>query len=189
MRVRILAPFAALLILSACGAPEDGPTEPPTAGAQPGAVPPEPTPTPDPASSTPTGPLAPAGPAQTVAPDAAPDVQQAAAVVQLDQLEGQGGLTVKMFGTAGGDPAMNGLYTHVAFFVDPAEGWRVFRIGDFLDYRVLSSGPGRVDVEVDESVMDPATSAISSRTRRLIVGWAPGAGGTAPANVTVTPAR
>ena len=188
MRVHILAPFAALLILSGCDAPEDGTTEPP-AGAQPGAVPPEPTSAPDPASRAPAGPLAPAGPAQTVAPDAALDVQQAAAVVQLDQLEGQGGLTVKMFGTAGGDPAMNGLYTHVAFFVNPAEGWRVFRIGDFLDYRVLSGGPGRVDVEVDESVMDPSTSAISSRTRRLIVGWAPGADGAAPTSVTVTPAR
>ncbi|HEV2082716.1 MAG TPA: hypothetical protein VGR32_09710 [Brevundimonas sp.] len=188
MRVRVLAPFAALLVLAACDAPSDGTPGASTPGAQPGATPPEPAPA-GPPPPPQAGPLTPAGPPQTLAPDGAADVQQAAAVVQLDQLQGQGGLTVKMFGTGGGDPAMNGLYTHVAFFVDPAEGWRVFRVGDFLAYRVLSSGPGRVDVEVEESVMDPATSAISSRSRRLIVGWAAGPNGAAPAQVTVTPAR
>lgn len=135
-----------------------------------------------------SGPLTPAGPARTVAPDADAGLQDSAGVIELTPLEGQGSQTVKLFGTAGGDPAMNGLYTHVAFFVDPAEGWRVFRIGDFLDYRVLSSTPGRVEIEVDESVMDPETSEIGSTTRRLILGWAPGADGAAPEAVTVTPA-
>ena len=101
----------------------------------------------------------------------------------------QGDRTVKMFGTAGGDPAMNGLYTHVAFFDSPAEGWRVFRIGDFLDYRVLSEAPGRVDLEINESVMDEATGNIGSRTRRVIVGWAVATDGSVPATVTVTPAQ
>ncbi|MBX9574151.1 MAG: hypothetical protein K2X07_00745 [Caulobacteraceae bacterium] len=135
-----------------------------------------------------TGPLTPAGPAQILSAEADPGLQNAAGVVELTPLEGQGAQTVKLFGTAGGDPAMNGLYTYVAFFVDPAEGWRVFRIGDFLDYRVLSSTPGRVEVEVDESVMDSQTSEINSTTRRLILGWAPGADGTAPEAVTLTPA-
>ena len=98
-------------------------------------------------------------------------------------------LAAKLFGTAGGDPAMNGLYTHIAFFQDPAEGWRVFRIGDVLDYRVLSQRPGRVDLELEESTMDEATGRIGSRTRRVIIGWPIAADGSAPAEVTVTPAQ
>lgn len=140
-------------------------------------------------ASTPTPVLAAAGPATTVQPDADEGQQWAASVVELTPLTRQGDQSVKLFGTAGGDPAMNGLYTHVAFFDSPAEGWRVFRIGDFLDYRVLSEAPGRVDLEVDESVMDEATGNIGSRTRRVIVGWAPATDGTLPATVTVTPAQ
>jgi len=142
----------------------------------------------DPATPA-AAPLTAAGPASTVQPDAEEGNQWAAAVVELTPLTQQGDRTVKLFGTAGGDPAMNGLYTHVAFFDSPAEGWRVFRIGDFLDYRVLSEAPGRVDLEIDESVMDEATGNIGSRTRRVIVGWAVATEGSVPATVTVTPAR
>lgn len=133
-------------------------------------------------------PLTAAGPAATVQPDADEGQQWAASVVELTPLTRQGDRTVKLFGTAGGDPAMNGLYTHVAFFDSPAEGWRVFRIGDFLDYRVLSESPGRVDLEIDESTMDEASGNIGSRTRRVIVGWAIATDGSVPATVTVTPA-
>lgn len=134
-------------------------------------------------------PLTAAGPAATVQPDADENQQWAAAVVELTPLTRQGDRAVKLFGTAGGDPAMNGLYTHVAFFDSPAEGWRVFRIGDFLDYRVLSESPGRVDLEIDESTMDQASGNIGSRTRRVIVGWALATDGSVPATVTVTPAQ
>ena len=134
-------------------------------------------------------PLTAAGPAAILQPDADPNQQWAASVVRLDALEDQGDRTVKLFGTAGGDPAMNGLYTHVAFFESPAEGWRVFRIGDFLDYRLLSEAPGRIDLEIDESVLDAATGQIGSRKRRIIVGWALPTDGSVPATVTVTPAR
>jgi hypothetical protein len=37
--------------------------------------------------------------------------------------------------------------------------------------------------------MDPATTAIGSRTRRVMVGWAVAADGSAPPTVTVTPAQ
>jgi hypothetical protein len=134
-------------------------------------------------------PLTASGPAATLQPETAPDVQQAASVVELDGLKAQGQLTAKLFGTAGGDPAMNGLYTHIAFFQSPAEGWRVFRLGDFLEYRVLSETPGRVDLEIKESTMDEAAGAIGSRTRRIIVGWAIAADGSAPSTVTVAPAQ
>lgn len=141
------------------------------------------------AAPAPAPPLIAAGPAATVQPDATEGQQWAAAVVELTELTRQGDSTVKLFGTAGGDPAMNGLYTHVAFFDSPAEGWRVFRIGDFLDYRVLSESAGRVDLEINESIMDEATGNIGSRTRRIIVGWARGADGAVPATVAVTPAQ
>jgi len=134
-------------------------------------------------------PLTASGPAATIQPDTDEGQQWAASVVELTPLTRQGDRTVKLFGTAGGDPAMNGLYTHVAFFDSPAEGWRVFRIGDFLDYRVLSDAPGRVDLEIDESTMDEASGNIGSRTRRVIVGWAVATDGAAPATVTVTPAQ
>lgn len=134
-------------------------------------------------------PLSAAGPAVIVQPDADEGQQWAASVVELTPLTRQGDRTVKLFGTAGGDPAMNGLYTHVAFFDSPAEGWRVFRIGDFLDYRLLSESPGRVDLELTESTMDEASGTIGSRTRRVIVGWALAADGSVPATVTVTPAQ
>ncbi len=141
------------------------------------------------AAPAPAAPLTAAGPAATVQPDTTEGQQWAAAVVELTELNRQGDSTVKLFGTAGGDPAMNGLYTHVAFFDSPAEGWRVFRIGDFLEYRVLSESPGRVDLEVNESTMDETTGDIGSRTRRIIVGWTQGADGAVPATVTVTPAQ
>jgi len=134
-------------------------------------------------------PLAAAGPAAVLNPETDAAVQQAAAVVSLDELAGQGPLAAKLFGTAGGDPAMNGLYTYIAFFQSPADGWRVFRIGDVLEYRVLSQRPGRVDLELRESVMDEASGAIGDRTRRVIVGWPIAADGSVPAEVTITPAQ
>lgn len=128
------------------------------------------------------------GPAATVRPETAPDLQDAASVVALDQLKAQGYLTTKLFGTAGGDPAMNGLYTYIAFYEGAETGWTVFRIGDFLGYRILSEAPGRVDLEVDESVQLGEPGDIGSRKRRLIVGWAaPEQEGT-PDSITVTPA-
>jgi hypothetical protein len=134
-------------------------------------------------------PLVAAGPAVTVQPDADAGVQQAASVVRVDTLTRQGDQTVKLFGTAGGDPAMNGLYTYLGFYQSPAEGWRSFRLGDVLDYRVLSESAGRIDLEVEESVMNEQTTEISSRKRRIIVAWTAGADGAPPAGVTVTPAR
>lgn len=134
-------------------------------------------------------PLTPAGPAGRIEAGGDPNLQWAASVVDLDPLSRQGDAAAKLFGVAGGDPAMNGLYTYVAFFVSPAEGWRVFRIGDFLDYRVLAETPGRVDLEVEESVLNPDDGTIGARSRRLIVGWSAGPDGAPPAAVTVTPAQ
>lgn len=123
--------------------------------------------------------------AETVRPDPEESLQSAAAVVQLTELRRQGALGGKLFGTAGGDPAMNGLDTHLAFYLSPAEGWRVFRIGDFLTYRLVSEAPGRLVLALTESVMNPRTGTIGSRARRIAVRWT-SRGGQAPATVSVS---
>lgn len=124
----------------------------------------------------------------TLRPDADESLQWSASVVELNALSNQGDVSAKLFGTAGGDPAMNGLHTYLAFYASPAEGWSVFRLGDFLSYRILSEAPGRVAIEVEESVMDEASGQIGSRTRRFDVTWTAGPDGVPPAAVTVTPA-
>lgn len=123
--------------------------------------------------------------AQTVRPEAEESLQWAASVVQLDPLHRQGNVGGKLFGTAGGDPAMNGLDTHLAFYLSPADGWRVFRIGDFLSYRLLSEAPGRLVLALSESVMNQRTGTIGSRTRRLAVSWTV-RGDAAPATISLS---
>jgi len=126
---------------------------------------------------------------ETIRPDPDENLQWAAGVIQLNALRNQGDQTVKLFGTAGGDPAMNGLYTYLAFFESPGDGWRVFRLGDFLTYRMVSETPGRLALEVRESVMNARTGDIGSRVRRLTVSWTPGPGGALPGSVRVTAGR
>jgi len=117
------------------------------------------------------------------------NMEWAASVVRVDFLRNQPpGGGVKLFGLAAGDPAMNGLYTQIAFFQGAAEGWRVFRIGDVLDYRVLADSPGRVDLELTLSG-DGGESIMGSHTRHVIVTWTLGDGGAAPESISVMPAR
>lgn len=133
-------------------------------------------------------PLTPSGDPVTLTAEAASQgedgLQWAASVVRVDPVPGE---SAKLFGTAGGDPAMNGLYTYIAFYPSPAEGWVVYKIGDVLDYTVLSHANGRVDLDVHESTMDDATGEIGSRHRKIIVQWTQTAEETAPSAVTVTP--
>jgi hypothetical protein len=125
---------------------------------------------------------------ETMKPIIENGLQGAASVVELTYLQKQGDLSVKLFGTAGGDPAINGLYTYVAFFVGSANGWRVFKLGDFLEYRVVNEAPGTVDLEIKESVIDRASGDISSRLRRVILSWDFASGGE-PEVISVTPAQ
>lgn len=131
-----------------------------------------------------------AGEAATLEPETNEMEQWSAGVVRVDYLENQGlQQTIKLYGTAGGDPAMNGLYTYIAFFAGVADGWRVFRIGDVLEYRIIADAPGRLDLEVQESLLNPATDEITSRTRRMIVSWTPAGPDGAPSSISVAPAR
>ena len=145
-------------------------------------------PVPAPAPPTPA-PLTPTGHGLPVKALPQDTFQYAASVTEVYDLTRQGDLGVKLFGIAGGDPAMNGLQTYIAFYRSPAEGWWVFGFGDFLSFRVLDETPGRVDLEVEESVMDPATNVISSQKRRMIVAFnATETVETSPPSVRVMPA-
>lgn len=84
---------------------------------------------------------------------------------------------------------MNGLYTYIAFYVAPSEPWAIYKLGDVLDYTVLSSSPGRVDLDLHESTYDEASGQIGDRHRRVIVQWTMGSDEGPPTSVTVTPAQ
>jgi hypothetical protein len=125
----------------------------------------------------------------TLSADDDEHLQWSAAVVVFNELHQQGDFTVKLFGASGGDPAMNGLYTYLAFYLAPGDGWRIFKLGDFLSYRVVSESRGRVLLEVNESVMNDASGEIGSQRRRLLVSWTPGANDEPPTAVTVATAN
>lgn len=127
------------------------------------------------------GTLALAPGAVVLRPSADDMLQWSAAVTEVHLMPNQG---AKLFSTAGGDPAMNGLYTYLALHQGAAEGWRIFRIGDFESWRVIEEAPGRVLVEVRESAPDAESGEVVTATRRLNVAF----DATAPDAVTVTPA-
>lgn len=122
----------------------------------------------------------PTGPAETLEPSVEPQLQGPASVARLHAMESQ---NAKLFSTAGGDPAINGLYTYFALFLGPAEGWQVFQIGDFEDWTVLSERQGRVVIEARESTLNPDTGLAMTRTRRIIIGFDPRQSD----SITVTP--
>jgi hypothetical protein len=127
--------------------------------------------------------------AQTIRPDADNDenLEYAASVAQLNFIPNQPGNTVKMFALAGGDPAMNGFQTYLAFYADVDVGWVTFRIGDFLDYRILSATAGRINVQVRENYL--RGDEIALRVRRFSLRWTPGQDDAPPATVTMAPLR
>lgn len=173
MRFSPIAATTAALLLTACNfvaAPEGKAEAPAEASATPQATP-----------LTASG-----APVPLAAAEAEDGLQWAAGVVKVDDITGE---SAKLFGVAGGDPAMNGLQTYIAFFDNPATGWVVYQIGDFLDYTVLSQSNGRVDLDIHESDYNEATGHIGDRHRKVIVQWTQGADDAVPTAVTVTPAQ
>ena len=111
-------------------------------------------------------------------------LQWAASVMRVHPMEAQ---NAKVFAVSGGDPAVNGLVTYLGLFAGPAEGWRVYPIGDFEDWSVSEEAPGHVVLEVRESRAG-AAGDIVTEDRRLIVEFRMGEDA-ASDRVTVTPAR
>ena len=75
------------------------------------------------ATAAATTPATASGPAQSVQAQSDDYLQSAASVVAVTPLTAPGA-DAKLFGLAGGDPALNGDHAYLAFFIDPSEGWR-----------------------------------------------------------------
>ncbi len=108
--------------------------------------------------------LKPSGPAVTVA--AVPESMPEAFVTDVHALKDG---SAKLFSTAGGDPAINGLYTYIAIWNDPDQWSRVFQIGDFNSWEVVEEGPGRVVLKVSRSWIEEGTGDIKTAEEHLIV--------------------
>lgn len=165
------AAFAAALALAACQPAAEKPAEPAAPApeaAQPAAA---------------TTPAKPSGPPQTLAAEAESESLSSAAAVTDIHFTKEGDL--KLFSTAGGDPAINGLYTYVARWVDEDRSWsQIFMIGDFNSWEVTEEAPGRVVLKVSRSWVEQASGDIKSADEKLIIDVP--ADTAAP--ITVTPA-
>jgi hypothetical protein len=119
-----------------------------------------------PAAESPAPPaLKPSGPPRTVAAEGEP--MEAAYVTDVRMVEGADG--AKIFSTAGGDPAINGLYTYLALFTAP-EGWtRVFQIGDFNSWEVVEESAERVTLRVSRSWIEEGSGDIKTAEEYLFV--------------------
>jgi hypothetical protein len=95
----------------------------------------------------------------------------------------------KIFTTAGGDPAINGLYTYLAVYLSTAEGWAVYQIGDFNDVKVVGETAGEVSLQVSQSTIDDKGEAQTAE-RYLIVKIPTPTGDpvAAPARIDILPA-
>lgn len=106
--------------------------------------------------------------------------QLAAYVTDIAHLKSGG----KIYSTAGGDPAVNGLYTYIASPREPAEGIRVFQIGDFNSWKLTEDRGNDVVLEVSRSWFGDKGD-VQTAEELLIV--------SVPTNqtteITITPAR
>jgi hypothetical protein len=99
---------------------------------------------------------------------ASDDRQQVeAAVVRLQELP-RAKETTKLYGTAGGDPAINGLYTYIAVWEGTNDGWRVFLIGDFNDWKVISHNAETLVLQVSKSDLNEAGDVVTQNQRLRI---------------------
>lgn len=166
-RIMKHAIFAGALALAACQPAAETPAE----TAQPAA-------TEAPASPA-AAPAQPSGPAKTI--EAEDDHMPEAWVTDVHHIKDA---DFKIFSTAGGDPAINGLYTYLAAFTPP-DGWtRVYMLGDFNSWEVIEESPTRVVLKITRHELDQSTTEINTIEEKLIVDL--------PADpetpVTVTPA-
>lgn len=92
----------------------------------------------------------------------------------------------KVYSVAGGDPAINGLYTYIASYDtnEPGGAWRVFQIGDFNSWSVAEDRGTEVVLAVSRSFMGD-NGDIQTADERYIVS-VPDADDT---SITITPAH
>lgn len=104
------------------------------------------------------------GPARTIA--AEKDDMEAAWVTDVRMIKD---VDAKIFSTAGGDPAINGLYTYLALFTAP-DGWtRVFQIGDFNSWEVVDESATQVVLKVSRSWIEEGSGDVKTADEHLII--------------------
>ena len=108
--------------------------------------------------------LKPTGPAIAVA--AAPESMPEAFVTDVRLLKDG---SAKLFSTAGGDPAINGLYTYIAIWSDEDQWGKVFQIGDFNSWDIAEEAPGRVVLKVSRSWIEDGSGDIKTAEEHLII--------------------
>ncbi|OYX49597.1 MAG: hypothetical protein B7Y90_06925 [Alphaproteobacteria bacterium 32-64-14] len=149
MRTAILA---AALALAACQPAAEEPAKP----AEPATAETAPPPAPEPAR--------PSGPPKSI--EAEDDQMPEAWVTDVHLVKDA---DFKIFSTAGGDPAINGLYTYLAAYTPP-DGWtRVYMLGDFNSWDVLEESATRVVLKISRSWIEEGTGDIKTAEEKLII--------------------
>jgi hypothetical protein len=115
------------------------------------------------ACATSLKPLGDAG--QTVAMETGEGVAYAAGVAEVYFLKAEG---AKIFTTAGGDPAINGLYTYYAQFSEEDRSWRSFMVGDFNEITIVQDTPTQTGLRVSKSSID-ANGDVRTETQFLLI--------------------
>lgn len=74
----------------------------------------------------------------------------------------------KIYSTAGGDPAINGLYTFIAIGGEgPDDQWHVFQIGDFNSWKIAEETKDYVILEVSRSWVEQSSGDIKTIEEKL----------------------
>lgn len=155
---RVSLTAAVVLAVGLCGC---GPAETPrkTAGAQPA-------PTPMSVAEASPQPLGPSAPRPVIPRE---EMGTAADVSQFHAIPA---LNAKVFSLSGGDPAVNGLVTYFALFGGPAEGWSVYSLGDYAEWRVVEAKAGRVVLAVRQDTAGPDGNILKAdRTVQIDFVW------------------
>ena len=147
------AVLAAALALAACS-PQPAPASEAAAVAPPAAD----------APATAAAVFKPSGPAKSIA--AVPEDMDAASVTDVRMIKD---VDAKIFSTAGGDPAINGLYTYLALYTAP-DGWtRVFQLGDFNSWEVVAESASQVVLKVSRSWIEEGSGDVKTAEEHLII--------------------
>jgi hypothetical protein len=92
----------------------------------------------------------------------------------------------KIYSTAGGDPAINGLYTFLAIPSDePGGGWHVFEIGNFNEWKIAEETKDHVILAVSRSWVEQSSGDIKTVEEKLNVPLV----GPEATEITVTPVK
>lgn len=133
-----------------------------------------------PAAPVAVEPAKPSGPARAV--EAEDDHFPEAYVTDIHNIKDA---DFKIFSTAGGDPAINGLYTYLARYNDEERGWtQVYMLGDFNSWEVIEESPTRTVLKISRSWVEEGSGDIKTADEKLIIDLP----ATAETPVTVTPA-